>query len=190
MAGMSNIILIGPMGAGKSTVGRHLATYLHLPFVDSDKEIERRTGVDIPTIFEYEGEVGFRDRETAVIDDLCSRQGIVLATGGGVVMRPENRARLARCGLVVYLRASVNTQLRRTARDRSRPLLQTDNPRERLEGLFRIRDPLYREIANLIVDTDREHLRGTVRTIARRFRRPRCMTSRPRGAGADQVAGT
>ncbi|SEQ00945.1 shikimate kinase [Ectothiorhodospira magna] len=170
---MSNIILIGPMGAGKSTVGRHVATHLRLPFVDSDKEIERRTGVNIPTIFEYEGEAGFRDRESAVIEDLCRREGIVLATGGGVVMRPENRTRLAASGLVIYLRASVHTQLRRTRRDRNRPLLQTDNPRARLESLFKIRDPLYREIADLIVETDREHLRSTIRTIARRFRRLR-----------------
>ncbi|MCG5498447.1 shikimate kinase AroK [Ectothiorhodospira variabilis] len=166
----SNIVLIGPMGAGKSTVGRHLASHLHLPFVDSDREIERRMGVDIPTIFEYEGEDGFRQREAAVIADLCSREGIVLATGGGVVMRPENRECLKRCGLVVYLRTSVSVQLRRTARDRNRPLLQTENPRARLEELLRIRDPLYREIAHLVVDTDREHLRGTVRTVARRFR--------------------
>ncbi len=170
MTQTSNIILIGPMGAGKSTIGRQLAAALHLPFRDSDKEIEKRTGVDIPTIFEFEGEEGFRNRESAMLEELCTEQGIVLATGGGAVMRPQNRALLRDCGLVVYLKTSVKTQLRRTARDRNRPLLQTENPRARLEELMRIRDPLYREIAELTVDTDRDSIRKVVQEISRYYR--------------------
>lgn len=178
------------MGAGKSTVGRHLAARLQMPFVDSDRELESRTGVDIPTIFEYEGEEGFRRREAAVLEDLCARHGIVLATGGGAVMRAENRERLQRCGLVVYLRTPVALQLKRTSRDRNRPLLQTEDPRARLEALLEVRDPLYREIAHLIVDTDREHLRSTVRLIARQYRnegdgaRPGTSPGKGRNAGA------
>ncbi|WP_026289616.1 shikimate kinase AroK [Thioalkalivibrio sulfidiphilus] len=170
MTQTGNIILIGPMGAGKSTIGRQLAAALHLPFRDSDKEIERRTGVDIPTIFEFEGEEGFRNRESAMLEELCTEQGIVLATGGGAVMRPQNRALLRDCGLVVYLKTSVKTQLRRTARDRNRPLLQTEDPRARLEELMRIRDPLYREIAELTVDTDRDSIRKVVQEISRYYR--------------------
>ncbi|SFM63984.1 shikimate kinase [Ectothiorhodospira mobilis] len=178
LAERTNIVLVGPMGAGKSTVGRHLAARLQMPFVDSDRELESRTGVDIPTIFEYEGEEGFRRREAAVLEDLCARCGIVLATGGGAVMRPENREQLQRCGLVVYLRTPVTLQLKRTARDRNRPLLQTEDPRARLEALLEVRDPLYREVAHLIVDTDREHLRSTVRLIARQYRNE-CAGNRP-----------
>jgi len=167
----SNIILIGPMGAGKSTIGRQLAGVLQLPLKDSDREIEKRTGVDIPTIFEFEGEEGFRNRETAMLEELCAQQGIVLATGGGAVMRDQNRALLKICGLVVYLKTSVKTQLRRTARDRNRPLLQTENPKARLEELMRIRDPFYREIADLIVDTDRDSIRKVVQEIAQYYRK-------------------
>jgi shikimate kinase len=170
MSKHTNIILIGPMGAGKSTIGRQLATSLHLPFRDSDREIEKRTGVDIPTIFEFEGEEGFRSRETAMLEELCGQEGIVLATGGGAVMRAHNRALLKDCGLVVYLRTSIQTQLRRTARDRNRPLLQTEDPRARLQELMRIRDPLYREIADLTVDTDRDPVRKALQTIARYYR--------------------
>ncbi|MFP4080476.1 MAG: shikimate kinase AroK [Ectothiorhodospira sp.] len=187
MAEPSNIVLVGPMGAGKSTVGRHLASCLHMPFVDSDRELESRTGVDIPTIFEYEGEEGFRQRESAVLEELCTRRGIVLATGGGIVMRPENRERLKHSGLVVYLRTPVALQLKRTGRDRNRPLLQTEDPRARLEALLKVRDPLYREIAHLIVDTHREHLRSTVRLIARRYQEtgggPACDTRGKDGTG-------
>jgi shikimate kinase len=170
MSTHTNIILIGPMGAGKSTIGRQLAATLRLPFRDSDREIERRTGVDIPTIFEFEGEEGFRNREMAMLEELCAQQGIVLATGGGAVMRAHNRALLKDCGLVVYLRTTVQTQLRRTARDRNRPLLQTEDPRARLQELMRIRDPLYREIADLTVDTDRDSVRKAVHAIARHYR--------------------
>jgi shikimate kinase len=173
MTKTDNIILIGPMGAGKSTIGRQLAAALHVPFRDSDREIEKRTGVDIPTIFEFEGEEGFRTRESAILEELCAEHGIVLATGGGAVMREQNRALLRDSGMVVYLKTSVQTQLRRTARDRNRPLLQTGNPRARLEELLRIRDPLYREIAHVIVDTDRDSVRKAVQEISRYYRRTR-----------------
>jgi len=166
-----NIFLVGPMGAGKSTIGRQLARALHLPFEDSDRVIEERTGVDIPFIFEMEGEAGFRRREKAVIDELTARDGIVLATGGGVVMDPDNRRRLASRGLVIYLQTSVDQQLARTARDRNRPLLQTEDPRARLEALYRVRDPLYREIADMIVDTDGRSVREVVGYLQRALRR-------------------
>ncbi|HHB12780.1 MAG TPA: shikimate kinase AroK [Chromatiales bacterium] len=157
-----NLFLVGPMGAGKSSIGRQLARRLGRPFLDSDREIEERTGVDIATIFEYEGEEGFRKREAKVIDELSRQQGIVMATGGGAVLRRENRDRLSARGFVVYLQASVETQLARTARDTSRPLLQTEDRRSRLESLMDERDPLYREIADLVVDTDQ----GRVNHIA------------------------
>jgi shikimate kinase len=142
------------MGAGKTTIGRHLAKRLKRPFWDSDKELENRTGVDIPTIFDYEGEEGFRARESAVLEELCLRSGIVLATGGGAVLREKNRKLLMGNGMVVYLRVSIETQLARTSRDRSRPLLQTENPRIRLEQLKKQRDPLYLEVSDLVMDTD------------------------------------
>ena len=165
-----NIILVGPMGAGKSTIGKRLAALLGRPFIDSDKEIELRTGVDIPTIFEFEQEDGFRNRESAVIDDLTQQEGIVLATGGGAVIRPEDRAHLKDRGYVIYLRTSVDEQLRRTAHDRNRPLLQTENPRARLESLLEQRDPLYREVADWVVDTDRGNARALAQRIVRRLR--------------------
>ena len=149
-----NLFLIGPMGAGKSAVGRQLARLLHLDFVDSDEEVERRTGVDIPFIFEKEGEAGFRKREAQAIDDLSKRDGIVLATGGGAIIDPENRNYLGARGFVVYLHTSVDQQLSRTRRGRERPLLASDDPRSVLESLMAQRDPLYREIADLTVETD------------------------------------
>ena len=142
------------MGAGKSAVGRQLARALRLEFVDSDDEIEARTGVDVPFIFEREGEDGFRNREAAVIEDLTDRDGVVLATGGGAVERPENRKHLGGRGFVVYLYTSVDQQAARTARGRERPLLASGEPRQVLENLLAIRDPLYRDIADLVVDTD------------------------------------
>lgn len=150
----ASLFLVGPMGAGKSTIGRLLAQSLSRPFVDSDKEIETRTGASIPLIFEKEGEAGFRLRERQVIEDLTLREGIVLATGGGAVLAAENRACLSTRGFVVYLETSVDEQLRRTARDSNRPLLQTADPRARLTELLQIRDPLYREIADFVVHTD------------------------------------
>ena len=142
------------MGAGKSAVGRQLARMLKLEFEDSDDEIERRTGVDIAFIFEKEGEEGFRRRESKVIADLTKRDGLVLATGGGVIGDPENRKHLGSRGTNVYLIASIEQQLERTQRGRERPMLAGGDPREILEQLMSIRDPLYRELADIVVDTD------------------------------------
>ena len=162
---MRNVFLVGPMGAGKSTIGRLLAKELHYPFKDSDREIEARTGADIPWIFDVEGEEGFRQREEAMIAELVQERGIVLATGGGVVMREANRRALASNGLVVYLRTSVEQQLQRTAKDRQRPLLQTADPEKVLRELMERREPLYREIAHLVIDTDQRGPKVVVNTI-------------------------
>ncbi|GLR63690.1 shikimate kinase AroK [Marinospirillum insulare] len=151
---LTNIFLIGSMGAGKSTLGRLLASALKRPFYDSDRVIEERCGASIPWIFDLEGEAGFRQRETQVIDELTQEQGIVLSTGGGSVLKEENRQYLKERGLVIFLRTTVDQQLLRTSKDRSRPLLQTENPRARLEELKEKRDPLYLATAHLIVDTD------------------------------------
>ena len=166
---MRNLILVGPMGAGKSTIGRLLAKELHLPFKDSDKEIEVRTGADIPWIFDVEGEQGFREREQAVIADLCREDGLVLATGGGAVLRQENREALRAGGRVIYLHATVEQQLERTARDRNRPLLRTADPGRVLRDLLAIRDPLYREIADVVIDTDQRPPRMVVQEILSRL---------------------
>ena len=155
------------MGAGKSTIGRQLARTLGLEFIDSDREIETRTGVDIPLIFELEGEDGFRRREEEMIDILTQRQGIVLATGGGAVLSSTNRRHLAARGQVIYLHTSVNQQLQRTAHDRNRPLLQTGNPGQKLQELMTQRDPLYREIADLTIETDGCRVRDVVGKIVR-----------------------
>lgn len=160
-----NIFLIGPMGAGKSAVGRHLARMLHLDFVDSDDEIESRTGVDIAFIFEKEGEAGFRRREAQVIDQLSQLDGVVLATGGGAVVDPDSRSRLGARGFVVYLKTSVAQQLERTSRGRERPLLDHGDPGEILDRLMAERDPLYREIADLIVETDGRRVQTVAREI-------------------------
>ena len=157
------------MGAGKSTIGRLLAKELHLPFKDSDKEIEVRTGANIPWIFDKEGEPGFRERETAMIAELCNADGVVLATGGGAVMRPENRLALRNGGRVVYLHASIEQQVARTARDRNRPLLRSANPEKILRDLLAIRDPLYREIADIIVETNERPPRMVVLDILERL---------------------
>jgi shikimate kinase len=165
-----SLFLTGPMGAGKSTIGRQLSKQLRMAFHDSDHEIEHRTGVDIPLIFELEGEAGFRKREIVVIDDLTRLPDIILATGGGAILDPANRRHLRERGRVVYLHASINQQLKRTARDRNRPLLQTGNPRARLEELMAVRDPLYREIADIIIDTDGMRVREVVREIVRQLK--------------------
>lgn len=154
MSKPQNLFLVGPMGAGKSAVGRQLARLLHMDFVDSDEEIENRTGVDIAFIFEKEGEEGFRKREAKVIDELSARQGIVLATGGGAVVDSQNRSFLGGRGFVIYLHTTVKQQLDRTRRGRSRPLLNADDKEQVLEELMAVRDPLYREIADLVVETD------------------------------------
>jgi shikimate kinase len=141
------------MGAGKTTIGRQLARTLKLPFYDSDKAIEESTGVDIPTIFEFEGEEGFRDREQKMIQQLTKMDGIVLATGGGAILREENRQLLKENGFIVYLQCSVDRILERTRRDTQRPLLNTAEPRERIETLFAQREPLYLACADYKIDT-------------------------------------
>jgi len=153
------------MGAGKTTIGKKLAELCGLEFIDSDHEIELRTGVDIPYIFEKEGEDGFRRREQAVIADLTLRSGIVLATGGGAVLLPENRKHLAARGAVVYLHAGLQQQLQRTERSDNRPLLQGGDRQEILARLFVHRDPLYREVADLVVETDGKNARQLAREI-------------------------
>jgi shikimate kinase len=165
-----SLFLTGPMGAGKSTIGRQLSRQLRMTFYDSDREVENRTGVDIPLIFELEGEQGFRKRERLVIDELTSLPDIVLATGGGAILDADNRKHLAERGLVIYLHASVNQQLARTKHDRNRPLLQTDNPRQRLDDLMKLRDPLYREIADLVIDTDGKRVMAVVNQIIRKLK--------------------
>ncbi|MBK1700040.1 shikimate kinase AroK [Thiococcus pfennigii] len=164
-----NIFLVGPMGAGKSTIGRQLAETLSYAFKDSDQEIQRRTGVDIPTIFEFEGENGFRERERQVIEELIQGERIVLATGGGAVLRPENRQDLAARGVVVYLHCSPEQQYARTARDRSRPLLDTADPLQRLRELMAEREPLYRQVADLVVSTEKRGTASVVKEIRRRI---------------------
>ena len=164
-----NLFLIGPMGAGKSAVGRQLARLLHFDFIDSDEEIEARTGVDIPFIFEKEGEEGFRNREVKVIDELSQRDGSVLATGGGAVVDPQSRSRLGARGFVVYLHTTVEQQLERTQRGRVRPLLENENPAEILAALMEARDPLYREIADLVVETDGRRVNTVAREIHESF---------------------
>ena len=148
-----NIYLIGLMGAGKTTIGKQLAKALAVPFYDSDKAIEESTGVDIPTIFEFEGEEGFRERERKMIQKLTQIHGIVLATGGGVILREENRQLLKENGFIVYLQCSVDRILERTRRDTQRPLLKTDNPKERLQTLFEQRQSLYLSCADFKIDT-------------------------------------
>ena len=164
-----SIFLVGPMGAGKSTVGRRLAETLRRDFLDSDGLIEQRAGASIPLIFEMEGEAGFRAREKAIIAELTQRPTLVLATGGGAVLDPDNRRCLAGRGFVIYLCASVDEQLRRTRGDDNRPLLRTADPRSRLAQLFAQRDPLYREIADLIVASDGQTLRAIVQQILDRL---------------------
>jgi shikimate kinase len=162
MEASRNIFLVGLMGAGKTTVGRQLAQHLRKQFIDADQEIVRRTGVPISTIFEIEGEEGFRTREAQVLDGLSALEDVVLATGGGVVLRLENRARLRERGFVIYLRARPRDLYLRTRHDKARPLLQTGDPLTRLEDLFASRDPLYREVADLVVDTGRQSVAALV----------------------------
>jgi len=164
-----SVFLVGPMGSGKTAVGRQLARRLNYRFVDSDAEVERRTGVDIAFIFEKEGEAGFRQRERDVIDELSGQAGIVLATGGGAVLAEESRQRLAERGVVVYLETSVNQQLARTRHGRHRPLLFTDDPRGRLEALMKEREPLYQSVATIAVRTDGRKVGSVVDEIEKRL---------------------
>ena len=169
----SNIFLIGFMGSGKSTVGKQLATELGKEFFDCDGVLEERTGVDIPYIFDLEGETGFRRREAAVLQELAAKRGIVLSTGGGVVGDPRNRRVIATNGFVIYLHASAELLHRRTSRDRNRPMLDAQDPRKRIEELLALRDPLYREVADLVVETGRRGSRRVVEEIARALSDPR-----------------
>jgi shikimate kinase len=156
MGKQDNIFLVGLMGAGKTTVGRMLARHYDKTFYDSDHEIEARTGVKIPVIFEIEGEAGFRKREEAAIAGLAALSNIVLATGGGAVLSPVNRETLKQHGIVIYLRGTPECLFERTRHDRNRPLLRTAEPLTRLRELFGQRDPLYREVADIVVDTGRQ----------------------------------
>ena len=169
MSKVQNVFLIGPKGAGKSAVGRQLARLLHMNFMDSDDEIESRTGVDIPFIFEKEGEEGFRTREAKVIDDLSKMEGLVLATGGGAVVDPQNRSYLGGRGFVVYLHTTVDEQVARTRKDRKRPLLENGNRKNILEELMAERDEMYREIADLIVETDGRKVKAVANEIVDRL---------------------
>ncbi|WP_116811661.1 shikimate kinase AroK [Steroidobacter cummioxidans] len=165
----NNVFLIGPMGSGKTAVGKQLARLLHLHFYDSDAEIEHRTGVDIPYIFEKEGETGFREREREVIDSLTQLQDVIVATGGGAVLSPQNRDHLATRGRVVYLQTSVDQQLERTRHGRQRPLLYTENPERKLRELMTIRAPLYESIAAIIICTDGRQVRAVADEVVQRL---------------------
>ena len=166
MAEKRNIFLVGPMGAGKSTIGRQLAQQLNMDFVDSDAVIEERAGADISWIFDLEGEERCRKREERIINELTQLQGVVLSTGGGAVMSKENRNYLSARGIVIYLETSVDKQYQRTQRDKKRPLLQgTDNPRQVLEDLAKVRNPLYEEIADITLPTDEQNAKVMVNQI-------------------------
>jgi shikimate kinase len=171
VAGTRNIYLVGPMGSGKTAVGRYIARALDLPFVDSDHEIEQRTGADIPLIFEREGEAGFRRRECDMIAELARRQGIVLATGGGAILAEANRTVLRENGWVVYLETSVGQQAERAGRTRHRPLLHgTADPAARLAELMEIREPLYREVADCVVTTTRKRVNQVAERLIDAYR--------------------
>jgi len=160
-----NIILVGPMGSGKTTIGRQLAKQLNLEFFDCDHEIEIKTGANIPLIFELEGEQGFRKREAAMLDELSKKKSIVLATGGGAILALENRKMLRQRGIVIYLSATAEQLWERTRLDKNRPLLQTENPREKIKSLLEQRGPLYKEIADVVIDTGNGNIRSTIKQI-------------------------
>lgn len=167
MSKVGNVFLVGPMGVGKTTIGRLVASTLGVPFYDSDREIEALTGANIPWIFDVEGEAGFRMREERMIDTLTRRDGIVLATGGGAVLSPTSRNNLHTRGTVIYLKATIAQQFERTSKDKNRPLLQTADPLARIRELMAIREPLYLETAHHAVDTSRRGARGVVNEILR-----------------------
>jgi shikimate kinase len=169
MAGQRNVYLIGPMGSGKTAVGRRLATLLGKQFIDSDTEIEKRTGVDIRFIFEKEGESKFREREREVIAELTALDDVVMATGGGVILDPRNRERLAATGTIVYLETNIDTLVRRTKAAKTRPLLMNDDPRAVLERLMVIRRPLYESAADLRVETTGRQVRAVAADIQERL---------------------
>ena len=161
-----SIFLVGPMGAGKSTVGKLLAEKLHYEFLDSDHEIEARTGANIPMIFDIEGESGFRAREASIVDELTQKNDIVLATGGGVVETEANRQHIRSRGFVVYLKSPVEALIQRTKHDRNRPLLQTENPAQVLRDLMQRREPWYEEMADLVIETQQVPVHRVVKKIA------------------------
>lgn len=169
MGRTENIFLVGPMGSGKSTIGRHLADMLHKHFHDSDHEIEARTGAAIPLIFEIEGEAGFRRREASMLEDLTGRHDIVLATGGGAVLSDDNRRLLRERGIVVYLHAPIDTLVQRTQRDRNRPLLQNTDRRAKFEEIMSLREPLYRETAHVVINTSDRAPTAVAREIIARL---------------------
>jgi shikimate kinase len=165
----NNLFLVGLMGAGKTTIGRQLAQALGKQFIDSDHELESRTGVNIPLIFELEGEQGFRERESSIIDELTQMDNIVLATGGGAVLREDNRRCLRERGTVIYLKADVDRLLERTRKDKNRPLLQTEDPGAKLQALLAEREPLYLELADLVVDTGLGNIKMVVASILKKL---------------------
>ena len=167
--GENNVFLVGLMGAGKTTVARSLAKRLEMAFVDTDREIEGRTGVSIPTVFDIEGEEGFRRRESEVIAQLSKQSAQVVATGGGAVLRPENLANMRDGGFVVYLNVPPAILWERTRHDRNRPLLQVDDPLLKLQELYAVRDPLYREVADLVIDGGRVSAQSVLQLIAEEF---------------------
>ncbi|ASJ71130.1 shikimate kinase [Granulosicoccus antarcticus] len=168
---MTSIFLVGPMGSGKSTVGRALARKIGYRFIDSDREIEARCGVDIPTIFDYEGEAGFRDREARIINELTMLPGLVLATGGGAVLREENRQHLMSRGYVILLQVDIKEQLRRVGFDANRPLLQTADPEARLRSLMEEREPIYKSVADAEISTDSRRMYHVVSRILRHLKK-------------------
>ncbi len=165
-----NILLVGPVVAGKSTIGRQLANAHHLEFKDCYHELVCHTGATIPLIFEIEGEEGFRRRESAMLDQLTTAKARVLATGGGAVLAEQNRRYLTGRGLVIYLYASIEQLLQRTSKDTNKPLLQTENPREKLQKLIDERDPLYREVADMTIQTEGRSVRSVVKEIQTRLK--------------------
>ena len=167
---INNIILIGPMGAGKTTIGRQVARIFGFEFFDSDREIEERTGASIPLIFELEGEEGFRRREQDMIAELCKKKRIVLATGGGAILKKENQQVLKTSGTIVYLCAGIDDLLERTSKDKNRPLLQTDDPRAKLQTILNERDPIYRELADIILKTNKMTVYAAVKELESRLK--------------------
>ena len=165
MTNRPNIFLIGPMGAGKTTMGRQIAKRLHMDFEDSDHAIEAHTGVDIPLIFEKEGEAGFRKREIAIIDEFTRKTRLVLATGGGAVLAEENRKHLKNRGTVIYLHSDIKHLLERIRHDKNRPLLQTEDPAAKLREIMQIREPLYRETADIIINTGQQSIRAVINVM-------------------------
>ncbi len=165
----NNIFLVGPMGVGKSTIGRLMAENLKMRFIDCDDEIEKQSGAKIPLIFEYEGEIGFRKREQAIIAELTALQNIILSTGGGVVLAPENRQYLKSRGEIIYLHAAVDELLKRTAHSHNRPLLRTGNRLSKIKELYNERHPLYESIANIIIETGQRSIHQVVKIVLKQL---------------------